>query len=337
MNLSSSPYLHTLPDLARNCRQYIFASLPFLVLLFFLRRRSSSQSRRQKKVPQTEERVLILGASSGVGREIALQYARRGAYVFLVARNDDVERAREECVSVHLSAGKSEKVISEVADFSDAEDMLRIRERIEDEWGRLDTLLVIAGVSSLRPLIEITGLERKDGEPLPDANLEGVREGVRIAGAALQGNFYGPLTAAFSFIPLLERTSPSPSVLLLSSLAAVTPAPTRALYGSTKSASLILYQSLAIEHPLIHFSFVLPSTIEGNFRASAVDAGPVREADPNRRGLKREDVAQRCILAVDRGERDVFMHAFNRVVPMLYYTVCPGVVEWFARKKYRYP
>ncbi|KAL5495532.1 hypothetical protein ACEPAI_995 [Sanghuangporus weigelae] len=334
MNLSSSSYLS---NLTRGHRSYFFASFPLLALLFFLHRRSSSQTRRQKKIPQTEERVLILGASSGVGREISLQYARRGAYVFLVSRSDDVERAREECVSVHSSGGNGEKVISEVADFSDAEDMLRIRERIEDEWGGLDTLLVIAGVSSLRPLIETAGLERKGGELLPDANLEGVREGVRIAGAALQGNFYGPLTSALTFIPLLERTSPSPSVLLLSSLAAVTPAPTRALYGSTKSASLILYQSLAIEHPMIHFSFVLPSTIEGNFRASAVDAGPVREADPSRHGLKREDVARRCILAADRGERDVFMHGFNRVVPMLYYTICPGLIEWFARKKYRYP
>ncbi|KAL5534505.1 hypothetical protein ACEPAG_968 [Sanghuangporus baumii] len=337
MNPSSSSYLPTLSNVTRSHRQYLFACFPLLTLFFFLRRRSSRQTRRQKKIPQTEERVLILGASSGVGREIALQYARRGVYVFLVARNDDVERAREECALVHPSGGKGERVISEVADFSNAEDMLRIRERIENEWGRLDTLLVVAGVSSLRPLIETAGLERKDGQPLPDATLEGVREGVRIAGAALQGNFYGPLTSALTFIPLLERTSPSPSVLLLSSLAAVTPAPTRALYGSTKSASLILYQSLAIEHPMIHFSFVLPSTIEGNFRASAVDAGPVREADPNRHGLAREDVAKRCILAVDRGERDVFMHGFNRVVPMLYYTICPGLIEWVARKKYRYP
>jgi hypothetical protein len=50
----------------------------------------------------------------------------------------------------------------------------------------------------------------------------------------------------------------------------------------------MLYRSLSIEHPDISFSFVLPSTVEGDFRASAVDGGSVRETDPNKHGLKRE-------------------------------------------------
>lgn len=106
---------------------------------------------------------------------------------------------------------------------------------------------------------------------------------------------------------MLSQTSSSPSILLLSSLAAVVPAPTRTLYGSTKGAALILYQSLAIEHPLINFSFVLPWTVEGDFRAGAVDGGPVREKDPANTGLKREAVAKACLKAIDWGTRTVFM------------------------------
>lgn len=138
-------------------------------------------------------------------------------------------------------------------------------------------------------------------------------------------------------LPFLSRTSPSPSVLLLSSVAAVAPAPTRALYGASKSASLILYQSLSIEHPDVHFTAILPATIEGDFRASAVDAGTVREVNPNKHGLKREVVAQRCIEAVDAQERNVFMAGFFRVIPMLYYTILPEIIERVARKKYKYP
>lgn len=62
----------------------------------------------------------------------------------------------------------------------------------------------------------------------------------------------------------------------------------------------MLYQALSIEHPSITFTHCVPSTVEGDFRASAVDGGTVREADPNKSGLKREDVARRCVKAVDK-------------------------------------
>jgi short-subunit dehydrogenase len=136
-------------------------------------------------------------------------------------------------------------------------------------------------------------------------------------------------------IPLLSKSSASPSILLLSSVAAVIPAPSRALYAATKSASLILYQALSIEHPQIDFSVVLPATVEGDFRSSAVDHGPVREADPSKTGLKRETVAKRCVRAVDEREKTVFMPMYMRFGHFLYW-VFPSFVEWRARVKYNF-
>lgn len=149
-----------------------------------------------------------------------------------------------------------------------------------------------------------------------------------------------PLTIQFFIvyafqIPLLTATSVSPSILLVSSLAALIPAPTRTLYASTKAASLVLYQALSIEHPSINFTFFTPSTVEGDFRASAVDSGPVRESDPNKHGLKREDVAMRCIEAVDTYEKTVFMPRIMRFGHLLYW-IWPSFVEWRARKKYNF-
>ena len=134
---------------------------------------------------------------------------------------------------------------------------------------------------------------------------------------------------------MLIQTSQAPSILHVSSLAAVIPAPTRALYASTKAASLLLYQSLAIEHPGIRFSLVMPSTVEGDFRASAVDGGPVREKDPNKHGLKREAVAQRCIQAVDNNEKTVFIPGYMRLAHLLYWLV-PRFIERQARAKYNF-
>ena len=138
-----------------------------------------------------------------------------------------------------------------------------------------------------------------------------------------------------SQIPLMRSTSASPSVLLVSSLASVIPAPTRAIYGSTKAASFNLYQALSIEHPSVDFSYVLPSTVEGNFRASAVDGGPVREEDPTRAGLKRDDVAERCVRAIDGREKIVFIPAFYKFAQLLSW-IWPSYVERKAARKYNF-
>ena len=52
----------------------------------------------------------------------------------------------------------------------------------------------------------------------------------------------------------------------------------------------MLFRALAIEHPKISFSYICPGTIEGNFRASAVDGGDVREVLEG--ALKSEKVSR---------------------------------------------
>lgn len=90
-----------------------------------------------------------------------------------------------------------------------------------------------------------------------------------------------------------------------------------------------------MENPSISFSYILPSTVEGSFRASAVDGGTVVEADPNIHGLKREVVAERCVKAVDREEGTVFVPAVMRAAVLLYW-IWPSVIQRSARKKYNF-
>ena len=63
-------------------------SLPFAVtpLLLALYRISSKKPKRLLKVAKSGERVLILGASSGIGRSAARQYAARGTRVCVIGR-----------------------------------------------------------------------------------------------------------------------------------------------------------------------------------------------------------------------------------------------------------
>ncbi|KAF8185274.1 NAD-P-binding protein [Mycena galopus ATCC 62051] len=305
-------------------RTYFFAALALAPIYAFLRRRS----KRSFTLPRRNERILILGASSGVGHTMALHYTKMGVKgVCVVGRR--AEKLAEVVAECNACKGPHTEIIGITADFADAEDMVRTRTQLESCWGGIDTMIVAAGVSALLPIMEVAGV--KSG----NADVEGIQRVVEVVARATRGNYVGPLVAAVTFIPLLESASPSPSILLVNTLASAIPAPTRTIYASSKAASLHLYQALSIEHPRIAFTHFLPGTIEGDFRASAVDGGTVREADPNKNGLKRDAVARRCIAALEHREHNVFMPRAMGPAHLLYW-LWPGLLARFASSKYNF-
>lgn len=66
-------YIAEMPD----NKLYLLLLLPLLLRLT----KSKRLPKRETIIPSKTERVLLLGASSGVGRELALEYAKRGARV----------------------------------------------------------------------------------------------------------------------------------------------------------------------------------------------------------------------------------------------------------------
>ena len=96
-----------------------------LLLLHTLLKKRGTRTRR---VSPSTERVLILGASSGIGKEIALKYARRGARLCIVARRKEVlASVLQEC----QTKGCSASVIAVAADFTNVDGLINIRETIE--------------------------------------------------------------------------------------------------------------------------------------------------------------------------------------------------------------
>jgi len=90
---------------------------------------------RPAVVPPGAERILILGASSGIGRTLAHRYAERGAKVCVVARRDaELEVVRSECeaLAAPVSSSRSEHVVTICADVTRAEDLITMREIIRE-------------------------------------------------------------------------------------------------------------------------------------------------------------------------------------------------------------
>lgn len=91
--------------------------------------------RRTRKVQKKNERVVILGASSGIGRALAHEYARRGARVCVTARREaELTKVVEECRALEPSPahpGSQANVQAVAADFTNADEMVHLRDVLE--------------------------------------------------------------------------------------------------------------------------------------------------------------------------------------------------------------
>jgi len=96
--------------------------------------------------------ALITGSSRGLGRAMALEFARSGAHVAVTARREDVlEETRAE-----VEAAGSGRVFARAADVGKAEDVDRFIGETEKNLGGVDILVNNAGTSRRMPFEEIT-------------------------------------------------------------------------------------------------------------------------------------------------------------------------------------
>lgn len=105
----------------------------FVPLWAILNSFSKRRNLRSATVPPCAERVLILGASSGIGRTLAHRYAERGAKVCAVARRGaELEVVRSECeaLAAPISSSGYEPVVTICADVTHVEDLITVREII---------------------------------------------------------------------------------------------------------------------------------------------------------------------------------------------------------------
>src|SRR5215212_3024962 len=101
--------------------------------------------------PVEEQVVALMGASSGIGREAALRFAKRGAKVVVSARGEEgldslVEEIRHE-------SGEAMAVVTDTSEF---EQVKAVAERAVEEYGRLDTWVHLAAVGLFATFEETT-------------------------------------------------------------------------------------------------------------------------------------------------------------------------------------
>ena len=172
------------------------------------------------------KKALVTGGGRGIGRAIALAFARQGADVALAARG----RAELEKVAEEIRA-LGRKAFIHVLDLANTDHAVKMVNAAADELGSLDILVNNAG--------GITEVPGSIG-PLADATLDAFD-------AMYALNVRTPLFAAVAACRVMSRQSTGGAILNIVSIDAVFPAPTEGIYGSAKAAVVNLTKVLAYE------------------------------------------------------------------------------------------
>jgi 2-deoxy-D-gluconate 3-dehydrogenase len=168
----------------------------------------------------TGRRALVTGASRGIGREIALAYARAGADVAVLARNAELL----EGVAGEVRALGRRAVVA-TADVLDADATRAATAAAIEALGGLDILVNNAGGNSFST--PVASMRMSGWEKTMRLNLDSI---VHITQVSLPSLGEG-----------------GGSIINVSSVAGLRGAPTMAHYGAAKAALISLTQSLAVE------------------------------------------------------------------------------------------
>lgn len=170
--------------------------------------------------PIEQQVVAIVGASSGIGRETALRFARRGASVAVSARSESGLQSLVD--EIHQFGGKA---IAIVADVSEFEQVQAIADKTIATYGRLDTWVHAAATAVISPFEQVTPDEFK-----------------RVVDVTLMGQVYGAMVA----LPHLKREGRG-ALIHISSVEGRRAIPLQSSYSAAKHGLEGFLESLRVE------------------------------------------------------------------------------------------
>ena len=247
---------------------------------------------------------MITGASSGIGRALAVELAARGSRLVLGARR--LDRLQE------LARGLNVDHCCLATDVSRPDDCQRIIATAEEKFGRVDTVVCNAGYGFARPFETMS------------------EEDIRLI---FETNFFGTTECCRRAVALMRRQEPRDGfrgqLMMVSSACAMRGLPYFSAYAATKAAQLSLAEGLRVELKpyAIAVTSVHPMLCQTDFFSTATDLSGMNP-DALAPGKKQspEFVAARMVRAIEKPCRELWPKAFSRLSLHIAAAI-PGVVD----------
>jgi len=261
-------------------------------------------------------RILLTGASSGIGRALALQLAEEGADLVLTARREHLLAELKDEI-LHHNGTKNVNVFCVPGDITDVSVQKQCMDTAGENLGGLDALINNAGVGATA-LIEATSDD--------------------LARQLMEVNYFASLSLTRFAIPLLRDSvhnnpARAPMIVFLSSVVGFRGVPHYGAYGAAKFAVTGLSESLRAElsDDGIDVLLVSPGTTKTEFFNSLLEASS-KPNMPDHNAVSSESVAQKIIAAMKRRKKRIIpyfpaqiLYYLNRTFPGL----TDRVMSWY--------
>lgn len=168
----------------------------------------------------TDRVAVVIGATSGIGKSIALGLADAGAAVIPTGRRTALVKT---VVSEVESRGRHSLAVP--ADVADDSSIRHLADAVIERFGKVDILVNAAGITVRRPTVDVSDTE---WNKIIDTNLTGMLRACRAFGPHMIQRQYG-------------------RVINIGSLTSVVALQEVAAYGASKAAVAALTKSLAVE------------------------------------------------------------------------------------------
>jgi NAD(P)-dependent dehydrogenase (short-subunit alcohol dehydrogenase family) len=235
--------------------------------------------------------VVITGAASGIGRALALEWAKRGFKVGILDIN--MEEAGRTLEMVEAAGGTGETFRCDVTSL---EDVQAAADHFFASWGGVGVLVNNAGVLSAGAVGDIP-----------------IEEWKRAIDTDLWGVIYG----CHVFVPRM-KASGAGHIVNIASMAGITPPIEEAPYNVSKAGVICLSETMRMElAPFnVGVSVVCPMGVKTNAMAATSDAGdfitPMWEVAMNNARLPCEEVARRVVNAVEKNKLYIITHTMGK-------------------------
>lgn len=250
--------------------------------------------------------IVITGASSGIGRALALTYAQPGNHLLLAALGQEaLENTAEACRK------KGSEATAIEFDLSKPESVKAFTNQIKKKHQKVDRLVHVSGIS-----------QRARAE---EASIDIDRKIMEI-------NYFGAIQVTKDLLPLLKAAT-NAKIGVTSSISGKFGFPLRSAYAASKFALHGFFESLRLEHykDNISVTIMCPGRVNTPISLSALNAQGKAQGvmDPGQaNGIPVDKCARQMKRAIEKNKKEVFiggkeilMVYFKKFIPPLFYRI----------------
>ena len=265
---------------------------------------------RRNDVELAGKHVFITGAASGIGRATAFAAAREGAILHLTDRNSDALAD----VAAEIRDGLGTVGLFDACDVSDLEAVRALAARLTQEYGAMDVIMNIAGISAWGTVRSMSHQTWRD---------------------LIEINLMGPIHVIEELIPPMIESGRGGALVNCSSAAGIIGMPWHAAYSASKFGLRGISEVLRfdLERHDIRVSVVCPGAVRTGLVETVEVAGADRGSPAfqrlKRRFEKHARTPEQAAASIPRGiEKDRYYvytspeiavgHFFQRVFPLPY-------------------